>query len=170
SADSNHLAYAAVINRLLGGYQCFTVVDGVEGKKYTNIGKNGLGVSTDGKRLAYIAFKGKKCLLVVDDHEGKPYVEEKEYDAIGSGRPVFSPDGNHLAYVGTYIHKQEDINKAKSDNKYLVIVDGKTNGKYYDLVNGGIMVFSPDSKNFELVRNFGEKNFVARVGKKKSFT
>ena len=50
-----------------------------------------------------------KWLAVID---GK---EEKQYDAV----PIFSPDGNMIAY------------KVKSGNKWSVIVDG-IEGKHYD--------------------------------------
>ena len=43
--------------------------------------------SPDGKRVAYAARKGAKWLVVVDGQQGA------EYDEIGVGTLVFSPDG-----------------------------------------------------------------------------
>ena len=49
-----------------------------------------LTVTPDSRRVAYVARRGGKWLVVVDGVEGK------EYDAIGA--PLFSPDGQRVAY------------------------------------------------------------------------
>ena len=50
------------------------VVNGVEGKRYDGIG--GMLFSPDSKRLAYVAIRGTKSLVVIDG------MENKEYDAV----------------------------------------------------------------------------------------
>ena len=63
-----------------------------------------LTVSPDSRRVAYVARRGNKLLVVVDSVEGA------EYDGIG--RLIFSPGGEHVAYVaGRGAHS-------------LVVVDG----------------------------------------------
>jgi WD40 repeat protein len=80
-------------------------------------------ISPDGKRVAYVAKAGKKCVVVVDGKKGE------EYDSCL--RVAFSPDGKRTAYVAT---------KGK---KAFVVVDG-VKGKEYLTV--GQPVFSPDGK------------------------
>ena len=66
-------------------------MDGQEGTPYAAIG--GLVISTNGKRVAYVAHKGDKQLIVVDGQEGQ------EYDAVGNAPPTVSANGNHVAYI-----------------------------------------------------------------------
>ncbi|MDI6761339.1 MAG: hypothetical protein QMD05_10980 [Candidatus Brocadiaceae bacterium] len=92
--------------------------------------EDSLRVSPDGKRVAYVAGVGNKQLVVVD---GK---EERQYDDIGAGSPIFSPDGKRVAYG------------AKVGNKWFVVVDRKEGGQYDSLFTGagGRIVFnSPNS-------------------------
>ena len=65
-----------------------------------------LEISPDGKRVAYFAKVGKgKPFVVVDGEEGK------QYDGIGKGTPVFSPDDHdsirYLALLGSSIYSVE---------------------------------------------------------------
>ncbi|HYM74830.1 MAG TPA: hypothetical protein VE377_02540 [Candidatus Dormibacteraeota bacterium] len=64
-------------------------------------------ISPDGKRIAYVALRDGKLLVVVDGREGP------EYDAIDKGTPVFSSDGKRVAYT------------AQKGGKWLVVVDGQ---------------------------------------------
>ena len=78
------------------------------------------------------ARRGGKWLVVVDGVEGK------EYDGIGKGTLVFSPDSKRVAY------------EAQRGGKWLVVVDG-VEGKEYDGIVEGTLVFSPDSKRVAYV-------------------
>jgi hypothetical protein len=49
--------------------------------------------SSDGRHLAYITRRGQKQFVVVDGQA------RAEYDGILKGSPIFSPDGNHFAYI-----------------------------------------------------------------------
>jgi hypothetical protein len=62
--------------------------------------------------LAYVAEADNKPFVVVD---GK---EEKYYDRIGVGGPIFSPDSMHLAYV------------AEAGDQWFVVVDGEEGNRY----------------------------------------
>jgi ankyrin repeat protein len=107
--------------------------------------KESLKVSADSKRLAYAARVDNRWLVVVD---GK---EQKQYDGIAAGTPIFSPDSKQLAYA------------ARAGNKWFVVVDGKEQ-KQYDGV-GDIPIFSPDSKRLAYAARAGNKWFVVVDGK-----
>jgi len=53
-----------------------------------------LAVSPDGKRVAYLASRGKRELVIIDGVEGKEYGD-------GIGHLVFSPDSKRVAYMAT---------------------------------------------------------------------
>jgi hypothetical protein len=96
-------------------------------------GDSPLKVSPDGKRVACVAKAGNiifsKRFVFVD---GK---EEKQYDGIGEGTPIFSPDSKRVSYW------------ACVGNKCLVVVDGKEEKQYDGF--GGIIIFdSPDSLHY----------------------
>ena len=61
--------------------------------------------------------------------------EGEEYDGIMQGFPIFAPDSNFVAYV------------ARSDNKNLLVANGKKGDKYDAIIisKGGRVVF--DSSN-----------------------
>jgi Tol biopolymer transport system component len=82
-----------------------------------------LTVSPDSSRLAYLAKRGDKWLVVVDG------VERKEYDGIGKGSPLFSPDGMRVGYG------------AGRGGKQLVVVDGVEGKEYNGFLTGSRMVF-----------------------------
>jgi hypothetical protein len=110
-------------------------VDGVEGKEYDGVG--GVVFSPDSQRVAYMARRGDKVLVVMDGVEGK------EYDAIGV-YPVFSPDSKRVAY------------EAKRGGKQLVAVDG-VEGKEYDrFLEGSRLVFDSPSQLHTLARRGNE--------------
>jgi hypothetical protein len=81
-------------------------------------------ISPDGRRIAYIVRVGEQQAVVID---GK---EEKPYDAIGEGNPVFSPDSRQVAYG------------ARKGLKGVVVVSGSEQ-KPYDDIGSGKILFSP---------------------------
>jgi hypothetical protein len=99
-------------------------------------------VSPDSKRLVYVSAVGNKRSVVVD---GK---EEKQYDGIGKGYPIFSPDNNHVAY------------SARTGNKWFVVVDGKEEKQYND-IGAGTLIFSPDSNHVAYSARTGNKCLTA---------
>jgi len=63
--------------------------------------------------------------------------EEKQYDSIGGGTLIFSPDSKRVAYGATI------------GNKWFVVVDGKEEKQYDGLVKGGTIIFdSSDSLHY----------------------
>lgn len=97
-------------------------------------------VSPDGRRIAYsvkvskwFGLLGTTWSVVVDGKEGK------QYDRIGTGTPIFSPDSKRVAYG------------AQVGDKWFVVVDGRE-GQQYDAivtVGGGRILFgSPDSLHY----------------------
>ena len=120
SPDGKHLAFIARV-----GKKWCVVLDGKEGKGYDEIKARSLVFSPDSRHLAYIAgipaknveqvdekFRdktGDRSFVVLDEKEGR------QYSGIVSGSPVFSPDGNHLAYVGRsgrYFLVEDEVEKA----------------------------------------------------------
>ena len=102
--------------------------------------KESFKVSPDSKRVAYAAGVGDKWFVVVD---GK---EEKQYDGIGEGTPIFSPDSKRVAYA------------AQVGNKRFVVVDGKEEKQYDGIVTigGGRIVFdSSDSLHYLALKGKG---------------
>jgi len=101
SRDNSHVAYVAA-----SGSKHLVIVDGVEGKKFDNIGEGPI-LSPDGKRVAYVAEEGGRWLVVVNGVAGKGY------RGIGRKSLVFSADSRRVAYVGDEVGRQ------------LAIVDGE---------------------------------------------
>src|SRR5207253_1711826 len=87
--------------------------------------------SPDGEKLAYVARRGQKHLVVFDGMEGREYdqILERSRDSCFT----FSPDGKHLAYL------------AMLGGKQILVVDGKESE-----LDGGIasLTFSPGSSRF----------------------
>lgn len=67
--------------------------------------------------------------------------------------PVFSRDGQHLAYF------------TRRDQKWVVVVDGQT-GPEYDDVSENNPIFSPDGKRLAYAAQKGQKHLVVVDGQK----
>jgi Tol biopolymer transport system component len=96
------------------------------------------------QHLAYVAARDKKQFVVLEGIEGPPC------DAIDPGSLVFSPDGNHLAYVGR--RKQGAALAA------VVVVDGVNESLFYEWATPP--TFSADSMHFAYVAARGGTTFV----------
>ena len=70
------------------------VVDGLDSRAYTAAGSllRPLCSVPIGHRVAFIAWRDRKCFAVVDGTEGKPY--DNIIHAV-----AFSSDGKHVAYA-----------------------------------------------------------------------
>jgi Tol biopolymer transport system component len=128
SPDLNHLAWLVFSKNKEGTKQAM-VLDGVVGPEFDEIDKRTVVFSPDSKRLAYIAKKKKKSIVVVDGAAGK------EYDNIvGFPLILFSPDSKRFAYI------------AEQGKNRLVVVDGEEGEKY--TMTGMCVAFSPNSKRY----------------------
>ena len=159
SPDSQHLAFAAMSDEL-----AHMVIDGKEGKKYSQVGENrmqGIVFSADSKNIAYMAainsgkedssgFRIQEWRVVLNDKEEKPHRYVSNI--------TFSPDSTKLAYVA---HNAID-GKAKAKAKSFVIQNGLA-GKAYDGIHD--LVFSSDSKTLAYVARKNKKMFVVVNGK-----
>ncbi|MDQ3133219.1 MAG: hypothetical protein M3Q76_00230, partial [Acidobacteriota bacterium] len=148
SPDGLHVAYSV---KTAEGE--FVVVDGVAGKTYTGIPryplteagiKSQIVFSLDGRRVAYVAQRGAKFLVVVDAKEGP------EFDNIRVGAPSFSPDGRRVAYT------------AERGDSEFAIVDG-VESKLFDSIYAPPQ-FSPDSKRVAYVGERARKMFMVIDG------
>jgi len=101
SRDCRHVAYA-----IRQDGKCLVVLDG----QPVSTGEEILTfvLSPDGKRVADIAMKGDKKVVVVDGQPGLCYNDIEEHSLN------FSPDGKHVAYEA-----------CQGDNQFVVVVDGK---------------------------------------------
>ncbi len=100
-------------------------------------------VSKQDEHFAVIAEKGDGMCVVLDGQAGP------EFDGIGAGSLVFSPDGRRFAYG------------AKQGNTWFVVLDGQV-GPEFDGV--GEIVFSPDGRRFAYGARKGKKWFVVLDG------
>jgi Tol biopolymer transport system component len=105
-----------------------------------------MGVKRQGTGGMFFGKSKPKWFMMVD---GKPI--GLGYDVLAD--PVFSPDGNRIAFL------------AKDGEKARVCVDGKSPAAYDD---SGALVFSPDSKHVAYGAKVGEKWFVVRDGVKET--
>ena len=132
-------------------------------------------ISADGRRVAYVARRGERYVVVVDGVEGKPYRLIKYVDVC------FSSDSKRVAYAawrdpmdvvvvdgveGKPYHSigQESLCFSRdgkrlayvgweNNDRDLVIVDG-VEGKFYG-IKWGSLQFSPDSKRVAYVAGKG---------------
>ena len=102
------------------------VVDGQEGKAYTQVRGDSVVFSVDKKTMAYVAGDGNQNFVVLDGKEGPAF------DDIFDLR--FSPVGSRLAYG------------ARRGLEYFVVEDDKEHGPY-DNIQRGSLVFRPDGKD-----------------------
>ncbi len=149
SNDDKHIAFTVKTN---DGE--FVMVDGVAGKLYTSIPRVGLSeagikqqikFSRDGRRVAYVAGRGKKFLVVVDGKEGP------EYDRISVGAPSFSPDGRRVSYF------------AERGGKTFAVVDG-IESKPFDYGSSDAPIFSPDSSHVIYMARHGQQTHIVIDG------
>jgi len=149
SPDGKHLFYAAsktgkIFSPGISGISLGVVLDGVEGKEYPFNGgsmpQQQVTFSPDGKRLAFVVWKGKESRAVVDGVEGP------SYDDIRS--LVFSSDSKKVAFFATRGHQR------------MVVVNGME-GPSFDLPSPGVaeepIIFSPDSNHFAYRALVGKK-------------
>jgi hypothetical protein len=144
SPDGTRAAYVAE-----RAGKSLVVVDGVEGPEYDTVTSlllmstvnmmttdstlglldkyrfaSALMFSPDGTRLAYMAQRGAKWMVVTDGVEGPPFDEVKA--------PVFSDDSRHLAYA------------AQRDGQWRVVADGQEGSAYSQT---GLPVFSAGARH-----------------------
>lgn len=120
SPDGKRIAYGVEA----GGKQFF-IIDGVPTREHEKVAGGSFVWSPDSKRYAYGAVREGKVVIVVD---GK---EESVCDE--AGRPVFSPDGQHIAYA------------VRNGTVWQLILDGRP-VKDHQRIFGDTVSFSPDSK------------------------
>jgi hypothetical protein len=99
------------------------VVDGAEGQSYQAIST--IRFSPDGRRLAYVARRGGRSIVVLDGQEFGPY-ERLIPDSL-----AFSPDGGHLAWI------------AGRGEQQMIVVDGVEGGAYTAVLSAGPLAFDP---------------------------
>lgn len=135
------------------------VVGDKSGKIYSEI--NGLTISPNGKRVAYIAKQNDKEFVVVDGVEGK------KYDYVKNLR--FSPDSNHIAYAageGKFFQPDSQFS-GNEVTKTMVIVIDTTERKKYEGTGVGVNVlqtydpfFSKDGTKITYGAMINGKNII----------
>jgi len=131
------------------GKQVVVVNGKEESTQYNQLGAYYVTLSPDGKRLAYVVHDNNddRLFAVID---GK---EDKHYEDIGFGTPIFSDDGQSVAYA------------ASLEGKWFVVLNGQEGDKYDD-IDSRSLIFRPDSKELVYVAKSGEKWFVINGDKK----
>lgn len=177
SPDGKQLAWAA-----LAGKQWQLVVDGRAGPAYDNLAD--VVFSGDGQRIAYAAQRGDQWMAVIDHKEQSPH------RAIAEGMMAFSPGGGWLAYVARTDEQWQIIvgrqrwkpfdsvrqilfspdNKrlagiVVSEGAELVVVNNRE-GRIFDRVGGGTLVFSPDGSRLGYIAKAGQNTFAVVEGRR----
>lgn len=129
SPDGKRVAYHACLGEWDTG-EHFVVVDGVEGPHYDRV--SGLSFSPDSKHVVHKARKDDKWRVVLDGKEGPEYAD------IGGSHPVWSPDGNSMAYEASLGPWKE--------GRHVVVVDGVASPEC-DRIGKGNPVFSAEGKH-----------------------
>ncbi|MDO8586367.1 MAG: hypothetical protein Q7T82_04945 [Armatimonadota bacterium] len=165
SPDGKRLAH-----RVRHGEMFVVVVDGVTGPEYDMIENDSIVFSADGRRVAYVAqiWKGKEGVrfvssVVVDGQAGLEF--------YSASRPVFSPDGKHLAYgaTGNVVSAAGTVGGALFVIEQYplygntIVVDGQAGPRYVYGVQ--LPVFSQDSKHLAYLAKEGEKWVVVIDGR-----
>lgn len=102
--------------------------------------------NASGQRSAYAAKQGKEWLIVVDEKAGQAF------ESVG--RPVFSPDGTHIAYVAM-----------RKKNSEVLVVDGKVQTEFQAAHHP---VFNPDSQHVAYsVKRDKNRELVIEDGKER---
>jgi len=130
-------------------------VEGIENKDKAEVhvgkvydgGVGGLIFSPDSRRLAYVASRAAKSLVVTGSIEGPGY-----YSVELGG--LFSPDGRRTAYkVGSY--------DEKTSWRYAAVIDGTLSKPYLSMVAPPL--FSPDSAHVALLTERHDDKYVIVV-------
>jgi Tol biopolymer transport system component len=141
SPDGKRLAYAG---QERGGKWRLSV-DGSEQKPYDTIAAGTLRFSPDGKTVAYAAKQGSQWMIVINNHEGKPY--------DGVSDMVFSPNGKYLASIVQLGTTEMVVLNLLEKNMFQ-------EQAIFDRVGGGTLVFSPDSNRLGYIGRAGSRSFV----------
>lgn len=142
SPDSQHVAYRAKSD----GEGYFVVLDGVEGKNYSEV-RDPI-FSPASNHTAYAALSNDGWHVVLDGNESNNYTEVWGL--------TFSSDSKHLAYAARDSRNGKEIQ--------FVVVDGKEGKQYlHDWHGQGILcgpVFSPDGKVVYVANDGGKAEFI----------
>jgi hypothetical protein len=122
SPDGQHTGYMVP-----QGDDWLVVIDN-QPKVYARVVTDGVLFSPDGRRSLYAAAPATNSPMAVFLDSKK----QADFDSIGAGGMVFSPDSKHVALAG------------KRGNDWWVEVDGVKRGPY-DGVMANSLLFSPDS-------------------------
>lgn len=145
SPASDRLAYTVYSSRgcsvaVLADLEEPTLV--TEGETFDGIAGGTPIFSPNGKRIAYIAGKDGRFIVVVDGENSTPYA------GIVKGSLCFSPDSKHCAYA------------ARSSGKSLVIVDGEVVSQHDDVFmvqfgsgHSGFSYLAKDRERWVWMRN-----------------
>jgi dipeptidyl aminopeptidase/acylaminoacyl peptidase len=184
SPDGKRIAFVAFPEPKPSGRMCM-VVDGKEGPLYDGIDKRSPVFSADGRRIAYMAKKGDRFVVVVDGEESP------EFDELSF--PAFSPDGSRIAYFGVrdgveslHVNGEKTADLLPGDfcegvpyfspdgkrlayffmrkEKWSLVLDGKPEGAW-DNVGAGSLRFGPKGKRYAFVCFRGETSGMVVDGK-----
>jgi dipeptidyl aminopeptidase/acylaminoacyl peptidase len=141
SPDGKRIAF---FRKSISGKKWSVVVDDVQGKPFDAVGKINPLFSPDSQRVAHVATRARRKLVVVDGVEGK------EYNEVGG--ITFSFDSKRLAYM------------ASEGAERLIVVDGIEQPLRFDALNASGPIFSPDSQRVGYAARRGAKWLVVIDG------
>jgi len=182
SYDGSRSAYVAVVGKIRPDMKAFAVVDG-RPRPEDDIYQ--IDLMPDGNRFHFIGRKdGGKTAIFFDDQPGPTF--DGDIHEV-----VFSPDGNHVAYLVFRGSKRlvivdgkagPEYDKAErpafcagnrvaypacSAGKWFIVTDGKPGQELgYDLV--GCLVYGPDGQRSAYIAYKGDRAFVVVDGQPQS--
>lgn len=137
-----HPRAGSILYIIIERNKSYLVANGVKSQPYDYISENSLAFAPDRNKIAFLAQKGTRQMIVYAGKEGTGFNEV--------GFPILSAAGNRMGYW------------ARRGENWYVVIDGKESGPYNAVHE---LVFSNDGKHSAYHAVKGGKHIAVRDGK-----